>query len=248
MRRPRREMRRTDPLSTVASFVVYAGLVTFVAGMGYRVYQWLNTPKSEVKLALYPKPQTEGGLITKVLTDTLVAPQSREIEPGAWAASFAWHAAAFAAFVGHLRLLAEFKPLQWILGKEGLDEVGGAAGAVAGVVMTGSTVYHLGRRFKDPYKRISVPEDYLLLLLILAIELTGDHMRLRGDVHAEDYRGWFRRTLALRPAFPERLAKSQSRWSLDAHMISVGALLAYFPFSKLVHVIGAFFANAVRSE
>ena len=114
--------------------------------------------------------------------------------------------------------------------------------------MTASTLYWLGRRFKDPYKAISVPEDYILLLLLLGVELTGDHMRLRGDVPAEAYRGWFRRTLALDPAFPAELAESPSRWSLDAHMLSVGALLAYFPWSKLTHVIGAFLSNTLRSE
>lgn len=248
MARPPRRMRAVDPLSRVASFVVMAGLAIFTLGMGYRIYQWLSTPKSEVKLGLFPKPETQSGLITKVATDTLLSPQSREIEPVMWAASFAWHAAALAAFVGHLGLVNGFGPLEWIVGRRRFDRIGNVAGSAAGAIMTVGTLFWLNRRFKEPYKDISVPEDYALLLLLLGVEMTGEHMRLRGDVHSDAYRGWFRRTLALKPAFPEELADSSSRWSLDAHMLSVGALLAYFPWSKLVHVIGAFVSNKVRSE
>ncbi|HAX18576.1 MAG TPA: hypothetical protein DCY00_08310, partial [Actinobacteria bacterium] len=48
--------------------------------------------------------------------------------------------------------------------------------------------------------------------------------------------------------FNEALAQSQTKWVLSWHVLFVNLFVIYFPFSKLVHVIGTFFANKTRSE
>jgi nitrate reductase gamma subunit len=67
-------------------------------------------------------------------------------------------------------------------------------------------------------------------------------------VHASDYREWFTSLLAFKPMFPSVIANSNIAWSLGTHMLFVDLLFLYFPFSKLVHSIGAFSSNLVRSE
>jgi nitrate reductase gamma subunit len=227
---------------------VYVALAVFTVGMGWRGWQWSRTPKSPVRLALYPKPKTGAGRFGKLLKDTFIAPQSARIEPRMWAFAMLFHLAALAAFFGHLRLVHEFTPLVNALGIEGMNAFAGWAGGIAGIAMLVAILYWLFRRTYGPYKNLSVPEDYALLVLLLAIVLMGDHLRFVGNLHAPTYIAWFQSLLAFRPAFPAELANSATKWALDFHMLFVDALLIYFPFSKLTHAIGAFATNLVRSS
>jgi nitrate reductase gamma subunit len=226
---------------------VYVALAVFTVGMGWRAYQWSTTPRSPVRLGLFPKPKTRAGRVGKLLTDVFVAPQSLEIEPTMWVFAMAFHLAALAAFVGHLRLVHEFTPLVNILGINGMNEFAGIAGGIAGIVMLVAVGFWLLRRTFGPYKNLSVPEDYLLLILLLLVIGMGDHLRFIGGLHAPTYIAWFQSVLAFRPSFPAELASSATKWALDFHMLFVDLLLIYFPFSKLTHAIGTFATNLVRS-
>ena len=227
---------------------VYVGLAVFIVGMGWRVYQWTSTPRSPVRLGLFPKPKTGVGRVGKLLKDTFLAPQSLEIEPAMWTFAMVFHVAALAAFVGHLRLVHEFTPLVSALGIDGMNTFASIAGGAAGIAMLVALVYWLMRRTYGPYKNLSVPEDYVLLVLLLLVVGMGDHLRFVGGLHAPTYIAWFQSLMAFRPAFPAELAGSATKWALDFHMLFVDAFLIYFPFSKLTHAIGAFATNLVRSS
>jgi nitrate reductase gamma subunit len=227
---------------------VYVGLGVFTAGMAWRVWQWSRTPKSPVRLGLFPKPKTAAGRFGKLLKDTFVAPQSFETAALLMAFALAFHLAALAAFVGHLRLVHEFTPLVAVLGVEGMNAFAAWSGGAAGVVMLAAVLFWIGRRTFGAYRKLSTPEDYLLLALLLGIVVMGDHLRFLGGLHAATYQAWFASLMALRPAFPPELASSATRFALDWHMLFVDAFLIYFPFSKLTHAIGAFATNLVRSS
>ncbi len=226
---------------------VYVALVVFTGGMAWRAWQWSRTPKSPVRLALYPKPKTGPGRFGKLLVDTFAAPQSFKIAPAIMVAALLFHLAALAAFVGHLRLVHEFTPLVAVLGVDGMNTFAAWSGGAAGIIMLVAVLYWLGRRTFGAYKNLSVPEDYLLLALLLGIVLMGDHLRFVGGLHAATYQAWFASLMAFRPAFPAELTSSVTRYALDWHMLFVDAFLIYFPFSKLTHAIGAFATNAVRT-
>lgn len=227
---------------------VYVALTVFTVGMGWRAYQWATTPRSPVRLGLFPKPKSGAGRFGKLMKDTFLAPQSFKIEPVMWVFAMLFHVAALAAFVGHLRLVHEFTPLVDLLGIEGMNAFAGIAGGAAGIVMLVAAVYWLLRRTYGPYKNLSVPEDYVLLVLLLLVVGVGDHLRFVGTLHAPVYIAWFQSLLAFQPAFPPELANSPTKWALDFHMLFVDAFLIYFPFSKLTHSIGAFATNLVRSS
>ena len=238
-----------DWFSYLASGVgVYIALAVFTLGMAWRIWEWSRTPKSAVRLALYPKPATGLGRFGKLLVDTFLAPQSIAIATGIMIAAFAFHIAALGAFVGHLRLVHEFTPLVAVLGAEGMNTFAAWTGGIAGIVMLGALLYWLGRRTYGPYRKLSTPEDYLLLALLLAIVIMGDHLRFVGGLHAVTYQAWFASLMAFKPAFPPELAESSTRWALNWHMLFVDAFLIYFPFSKMTHAVGAFATNLVRSS
>jgi nitrate reductase gamma subunit len=237
-----------DTFSFIASaLLVYAGIGVFIVGMGWRAWQWFKTPASPVRLGMFPKPTGSGGRIVKLLKDTLAAPQSFEIAPGVMIAAMAFHLAALAGFVGHLRLIHEFTPLVALWGDEGMAQFAAWSGGIAGIVMLFAVLYWIGRRTFGPYKMLSTPEDYLLLFLLLGIVTMGDHLRFVGGIHAPVYIEWFQSLLRFQPSFPAELANSSEKWALNWHMVFVSAFLMYFPFSKLTHAMGAFATNFVRS-
>jgi len=238
-----------DTFSFIASALgVYVGLGVFTAGMAWRAWQWVKTPKSPARFALYPKPTTGAGRLGALLRDTFVAPQSFKVAPGVMIAAMAFHLAALAAFVGHLRLVHEFTPLVELLGDEGMARFAGISGGFAGIVMLLAVIYWIARRTFGPYKALSTPEDYLLLFLLLGIVVMGDHLRFVGAIHGPTYIEWFQSVLSFKPAWPTEIAGSGEMWALNWHMLFVDAFLIYFPFSKLTHAIGAFATNLVRSS
>lgn len=235
-------------LYITAVYGVYLGIGVFVVGMAWRTYQWVTTPKSPVRLGMFPKPKTGAGRVLKMLKDTLIAPQSARIEPLMWAFAFAFHVAALGAFIGHGRLLHEFTPLVTWLGEDGMNTFAAWSGGTAGIVMLAAVVFWIARRTFGPFKQLSVPEDYLLLALLFGVIIMGDHMRFVGTIHAETYREWFQSLLVFKPEIPAEILGSSTGWSLGGHMLFTDLFLIYFPFSKLVHAVGAFSANLVRSE
>ncbi|MCE5190529.1 MAG: respiratory nitrate reductase subunit gamma [Actinomycetia bacterium] len=229
---------------------VYLTAIVFFGGMGWRIYEWSTTPKSAVRLGMFPKPKSGAGRFAKLLGDTFIAPQSAKIEPTMWTFAFAFHLAALGAFVGHGRLIKEFPVLPEMLGEAGMNTFAAWTGSIAGIVMLAGVLFWIARRTYGPFKNLSVPEDYLLLFLLLGVVVMGDHMRFvyGGTIHAGVYRDWFMSVLTFKPAFPSELLSSNVSVSLGTHMLFADLFLMYFPFSKLVHSIGAFSSNLVRSS
>jgi nitrate reductase gamma subunit len=229
---------------------VYLALAVFIVGMAWRIREWMTTPRSPIPLGMFPKPKTKYGRFFKMLKDTFIAPQSARIEPAMWIAAMAFHIAALGAFVGHLRLIREFPVLPSLLGDAGMNTFAAWSGSIAGILMLVAIVFWIARRTYGPYKTISVPEDYLLLALLLGVVVMGDHMRFvyGSVVHAATYRAWFTSLLTFRPSFPAELTSSNVGISLGTHMLFVDLFLIYFPFSKLVHSVGSLVTNYVRSE
>ena len=232
----------------VAGVMVYVAAAVFIGGTAFRIYQWSTVPRSGVRLGMFPRANSRMGRVFQVARDTLVFPQVRDVDRLMWLAVIGLHAALVAAFVGHLRLIGEFTPLANALGGTGMERFSLLSGGTIGIVLMVSLLYLLARRFKSPYKDISTPEDYILLVLILMVVLMGNHLRFFGDVHVTEYREYIRSLFTFSPSFPEALAASATRWSLVAHVLFANLLLMYLPFSKLVHFAGSFAVNMGRSE
>jgi len=229
-----------------AGIMVYGAVAIFILGMIYRVYQWRGAPKARLKTGVFPKPGSGAARWGQVAVDSLTFPQALKADRTIWVFTILFHFALLGAFVGHLRLVHEFTPLLNLLGSKGMDQFALWSGGVMGVLLIVALIYYLFRRLTSPYKEISVPEDFILLFLLILVVVMGDHMRFIGKIHAADYRIYFQSLLAFKPAFPKVLADSPTKWALVFHVLFANLLFIYFPFSKLVHVIGTFPANLAR--
>ncbi len=178
-----------------------------------------------------------------------------------WVAALAFHWAFFAVIVRHLRFFTEPVPLcvQFV---EYLDSffrvefMGGPLNIglpgifMSGLVLLGALIYLLLRRILLPQVRyISLAADFFPLFLIIAIAVSGIMMRYFIKVDIVKVKEFAMGLVTLRPAIPEGIGVI-----FYVHLFLVCVLLAYFPFSKLMHLGGIFMsptrnlANNSRAE
>jgi len=93
----------------------------------------------------------------------------------------------------------------------------------------------LRRLFDTKIKYISLPADYFPLLLILAIGTTGILMRYFTKVDLIAIKELGVGLLSFNPTIPDGISPL-----FFTHLFLVSALIAYFPFSKLMHMAGVF--------
>ena len=86
-----------------------------------------------------------------------------------------------------------------------------------------------------PLRYLSLPGDWFPLLLLLAIGLSGAWMRHVSKVDVPTVKAWAMGMLHLAPP-----AAGVQDSAFYVHLFLVSTLLAYFPFSKLVHMAGVF--------
>jgi nitrate reductase gamma subunit len=140
--------------------------------------------------------------------------------------------------VRHLRLFTEPVPaaVTFLQEADGFLEVGLPVFYLTTVVFLAALVYLLLRRLLSPQVRyISLLEDYFLLFLLLGIGVSGF---------------WLRHVAKTDIAGIKELATGLAsfHWSLPkaigplffGHFFLVCVLLAYLPFSKIVHLAGVF--------
>jgi nitrate reductase gamma subunit len=230
----------------VAGLMVYVAVGVFVIGMAYQIFQWLGAAKTRIKTGYFPKPRTSGERWLKVAEDSFVFPEVIKFDRWMWFFTILFHFGLLGAFVGHLRLLQEFTPLVSLLGPKGMDRFASWSGGFMGVVLIAGLLYYLLRRLNFPFRELSVSEDYIPLILLILTVIMGNLMRFFGDIPVADYRTYLQSLLIFRPAFPEALAASSTKWALVFHVLFANLVFIFFPFSKLVHVIATFPANLAR--
>lgn len=230
----------------VAGIMVYLAIAVFVIGMAYQIYQWRRAPKTRIKTGIFPKPRTATARWFKVAEDSFIFPQVMQFDRWMWFFTILFHFGLLGAFVGHLRLIQEFTPLVSLLGSKGMDRFASWSGGFMGIVLIAGLVYYLLRRLAFPYKELSVPEDFILLILFIFAVIMGNLMRFGGDIHVADYRVYLQSLMVLRPTFPPALAASPTKWALVFHVLFANLVFILFPFSKLIHVIATFPANLAR--
>jgi len=256
------------PIFTVV--VPYAALALFIGGFVYRVISWARSPVpfritttcgQQKSLDWIPSsrldnPHTTWGVIGRMALEvlcfrSLLRDTKAELHHGEkgvkvaygdniwlWAAGLAMHWAFLLVVLRHLRFFVEPVP-SFVLALQELDgfmEIGKPTVLITGVVLLVAASYLFLRRLYSPQLRyISLVADYFPLFLILFIGLTGVMLRyfFRTDVTSVK-----ELTLSLASFHPR--VHEGLHWLFYVHFFLVCVLLAYFPFSKLMHMGGVF--------
>ena len=215
-------------LTVVGAFAFYAAAAILVAGLAYKIVQYARTP-APLKIPTTPAPVTRAGVVARLFREVVLFESLFKASKWTWLFGWIFHAALLVVLIGHLRYFTEpvWTPVAFIQGiapYAGLAMIAGLAGLWA-------------RRFLvDRVRYITAPSDHLMLALLVAIGASG--LVTRFGVHTD--------IVALK-AFALGLVRFD--WQpipidgvLLLHLGLVVALMAVFPFSKLLHAPGLFFS------
>lgn len=221
----------------------YIAAAVFLGGMGHRLYRWRQKAPVPAHLSLFPRPESRLARLGDALVDMFTLRGLWQVNKCLWVGGFVMHFGLLLVLLGHVRTVTDYYFLWDLLnwGEAQQNQFSHIAGAAAAVLLIVPLIYLLGRRLSGPVKWISTPEDYLLLLLLLGIAITGSHMRLLAEVDAQQLRRFLQGLIFLRWA----PAPTSAGIAFIYHFAFVQVLLIYFPFSKLTHTIGTVLSKMV---
>jgi nitrate reductase gamma subunit len=155
-----------------------------------------------------------------------------------WLSALAFHWSLLVILVRHLRFFLEPVPalVNVLAAMDGFFEIGAPVLYVTDLVVAGALGYLLLRRLSNPQVRyVSLFADYFVLFLLLAIVASGMLMRywVRIDTVAA-------KQLALGLATLTPVVPAGVGALVFMHLGLVSVLAVTFPFSKLIHMAGAF--------
>jgi len=259
---------QTAGLRPILGFAIpYAAIAIFLIGLSWRVVRWALTPVpfripttcgqqkslAWVKRAKLENPSTKLGVIGRMALEILLFRSlfrntGAELRQGPrlvygeekwlWLAALAFHWSFLIVFLRHLRFFMEPVPALVVLIQDvdGFLQIGTPVLYMTGAVLFVAVLYLLWRRLGNPQVRyISLFTDYFALFLLVGVAVSGLLMRyfVKTDVVAVKQLG-----LGLMTLSPVVLATVTPLFFV--HLLLVSTLIAYFPFSKLVHMPGVF--------
>lgn len=164
-----------------------------------------------------------------------------------WLFALTFHWSLLIVLIRHFRFFLQPVPdfVNFIQNLDGFVEihVGWFQPHVVHIMVTGLTLliallYLLYRRLGFPRERtLSLPSDYIALILLLCVVITGLLMRYVIPVDVAQVKELAQGLLSFHPP-----ASPDLHWLFMLHLLFVSTLLAYFPFSKLMHSAGIFFS------
>ena len=217
------------PLITVTyALLLYAAGAVFVAGIGYRVFSYARTP-APLKIPTMPAPLTRAGVLARMAREVCLFESLFRASKWTWIFAVMFHLGLLLETLRHLRFFIQ--PVwAWLV-------VVQPFGVYAGMAMIAGLGGLLGRRLLLARVRyISRPSDYLLLLLLLGIGLSGFALRFLDHTDIVSFKAFVLGLLYFDwqplPANPLLLT----------HLALVSMVLIVFPFSKLLHAPAVWFS------
>ena len=172
---------------------------------------------------------------------------SYQLEIFLWAGALAFHYAFLTVLIKHLRFFTDPVPF-FVTLLENVDsffrlevlypsfQFGLPGVAISSLVLLAAVAYLATRRlFIRQVRYISMASDYFPLFLIFGIALTGILMRYFTKIDVTAAKELTMGLVTFRPTIPEGIGSV-----FYIHLFFVSVLLAYFPFSKLMHLAGIF--------
>ena len=208
--------------------IFYTATLLLVGGLAYKIIDYSRTPAPLV-IPTTPAPTTQAGVIYRMAKEVVVFESLFKANKWIWVFGWLFHFGLLLVLLRHLRYFTQ--PVwAWV-------NVLQPFGKYASFIMVIGLAGLLARRFLvDRVRYISTPSDYLMLVLILAIGVTG--MLMTFVVHTD--------IIALKQFFLGLMYLDIQPLPQDPilliHLALVAFLMMIFPISKLLHAPGLFFS------
>ncbi len=215
-------------MSTLYALLFIAATITLVVGVGMKIRQYYKTP-APLKIATTPAPTTPSGVVLRIFREVVFFESLFKGSKWTWIFSWMFHFALLLVILRHFRYFIDpvWLPIQLIQ----------PFGMYAGFAMVIGLGGLLARRILvDRVRYISAPSDYLMLILLLLIALSG--LMMTFVVHTD--------IVAVKDFFNNLFTFGWGPLPMDflllLHIGLVIVLMIIFPFSKLLHAPGIFFS------
>lgn len=220
-------------MSYLFAILFYVSLGVFIAGLAMKIRQYWNTP-APLKIPTMPAPVTQSGVVFRMLREVVLFESLFRSTKWTWIFGWMFHLGLALAFVRHLRYVVSSDMFFWPLINNWLVQF---AGQYASFMMLGGLLGLLGRRiFVDRVRYISAPSDYLMLILILVITMSGIMMSFVAPIDIVGLKAFMTGLMVF------DWQELPSSAFLIIHLGLVAVLAIIFPFSKLLHAPGVFFS------
>lgn len=247
--------------------IPYLAVLVFFLGFINKVLDWAKSPvpfritttcgqqtsQDWIKQSKIDNPSTTGGVIIRMLLEVLLFRslfRNTRVEIKGKTVSYKWvvwlwlfaimfHYSFLVVVIRHLRFFVE--PVPFFVSAleivDGMLQVGLPGLFLSGVVLLGAATLLLLRRILLPKMNyFSRPADYFPLFLIIGIALTGILMRHFTKVDVVKVKELTLGLASFHPGIPEGGVGAL----FYVHIFFVSLLVAYIPFSKIMHMGGVF--------
>jgi Fe-S oxidoreductase/nitrate reductase gamma subunit len=212
----------------------YIALIVLVNGLLYRTYNWARSPKPQTDYKVNPISITFTKSLIKILKKVFIFPVLYREEKFLWLGAWLFHISLLMSIVSHYKVFANYI---WFwenlnISAERFAQISISFSALTAGLMVGSLILLFGRRLLNILRTLSDPEDYIVILFILAIAISGIYVRFIAPVNLLELRRYFVSLVQLNPAY------LPTDTSYLIHHTLVLILILYFPLGKLVHTLG----------
>ena len=215
-------------LTVVYALLFYFAAAVLLFGVAYRVWLYARTP-APLKIPVTPAPLTPAGVAVRLAKEVVLFASLFRGNKWTWLFGWVFHFALLLVLLRHLRYFQE--PVwTWVALIQPF-------GKYAAYAMVAGLIGLWARRFLvDRVRYISAPSDHLMLALLLAIALSGLAMKYFFHTDIVALKAFFLGLLRF------DLQPLPADGMLLVHLTLVALLMIVFPFSKLMHAPGLFFA------
>lgn len=215
-------------MSFAYALVFIVATLVLVLGLARKIVQYARTP-APLKIPTTPAPVNQTGVVLRMFREVVFFESLFKSTKWTWVFSWMFHMGLFLVLARHVRYFIDpvWLPIQLIqpFGKyAAFAMIAGLAGLL------------IRRIFVDRVRYISSPSDFLWLLLLIFIGLSGATMTFL--IHTD--------VVAVKQFFTGFWTFSGGDLPMDpvllVHLSLVAVLMLLLPFSKLLHIPGVFFS------
>ena len=247
--------------------IPYAAITTFLLGIVYHVIKWAKSPVpfritavtgqqkslNWIKSSKLDSPHSTLGVIGRMALEimlfrSLFRNTKAQLKDGPalvygsskylWLGALIFHWSFLIIVLRHFRYLTEPIPsfVIFLQNYDGLFQIGLPVLYITDVLILAALTFLFLRRITDSkLKYISLSSDYFPLFLIISIAITGILMRYFSKVDIVGVKELAIGLFSFNPVIPNGIGIM-----FYIHLFLVSVLIAYFPFSKLLHMPGVF--------
>ncbi len=216
-------------ISIFFTALFYISLIVFLVGMARKIYQFWITPVP-LKIPTAPTPLTQTGVVMRMMREVALFESLFKSNKWIWLFGWLFHFGLLLVLIRHIRYF-------WPGDLPDIFLLTQPFKYAAFAMVIGLIGLMLRRIFVERIRYISAPSDYLMLIMLIIIGVSGAVMTFTSS-HTD---------IIMVKEFASGLvsfnwANLPTEVHFLVHIFLVFVLMAVFPISKLLHVPGIFFS------